>query len=107
MPQFTFASIDNYLQVDEKWFYIMPLSRTVLLLPGEKPPKMKATSKRHLIKVMLLAAATNPRYDDLRQELFDGKVGLWPFVEKVHTQRASRNRPKGTLETKPIWYRQQ
>ena len=31
---------------------------------------------------------------------FDGKIGIWPFIEKVAAKKNSRNRHKGTLETK-------
>ncbi|ETV75923.1 hypothetical protein H257_09884 [Aphanomyces astaci] len=31
--------------------------------------------------------------------LFDGKVGVWPFVESVPAVRNSRNRPTGTMAT--------
>ncbi|KAH6772373.1 hypothetical protein C2S51_010777 [Perilla frutescens var. frutescens] len=34
--------------------------------------------------------------------LFDEKIGVFPFTHKVPTKRASKNRSRGTLETKPI-----
>ncbi|XP_041995939.1 uncharacterized protein LOC121746082 [Salvia splendens] len=36
------------------------------------------------------------------QTKFDGKLGIFPFTELVAAQRKSKNRAKGTLETKPI-----
>ncbi|RLO05892.1 hypothetical protein DYB28_004488, partial [Aphanomyces astaci] len=35
------------------------------------------------------------------KQIFDGKIGIWPFVEEVAAVRSSKNRPKGTLELAP------
>jgi hypothetical protein len=51
---------------------------------------------------MFVCAVACPRWDTRANRYFDGKLGIWPFVEKVPAQRGSRNRPRGTLETKPI-----
>jgi hypothetical protein len=53
---------------------------------------------------MFLFAVARPRWDTRANRYFDGKLGMWPFVEKVPAQRASsRNRPRrGTLITKPV-----
>eukprot|EP00977_Amphora_coffeiformis_P022795 scaffold11518_cov123-Amphora_coffeaeformis.AAC.1 len=37
-----------------------------------------------------------------RNCIFDGKIGIGPFVEKVPAQKNSKNRPKGTLVTQPL-----
>jgi hypothetical protein len=34
--------------------------------------------------------------------MFDGKFGIWPFVEVVAARRSSRNRLAGTPELKPV-----
>lgn len=34
--------------------------------------------------------------------MFDGKIGVWPFVEEVTTQRNNIKRKRGTKEIKPI-----
>jgi hypothetical protein len=34
--------------------------------------------------------------------MFDGKLGLWPFIERVAAKRSSTRRAKGTIETKPV-----
>ncbi|ETV64462.1 hypothetical protein H257_18658 [Aphanomyces astaci] len=44
-------------------------------------------------------AASRPRFDHDHGELFDGKVGMWPFVQSVLAVRNSRNRPAGTMVT--------
>ncbi|KAF0682515.1 Aste57867_25371 [Aphanomyces stellatus] len=61
-----------------------------------------AKSKRFLTKVMFLAAVARPRYDVNRKRIFDGKIGIWPFVEKSPAKRKSKNRAKGTLVTKSV-----
>ena len=43
-----------------------------------------------------------PRFDTLRNTMFNGKLGIFPFVTKEPAKRKSNNRPAGTLETKPI-----
>nr|CCA28033.1 transposon protein putative [Albugo laibachii Nc14] len=56
---------------------------------------------------MFLAAVAHPRcepfslpsFDFHRKCIFDGKVGLWPFVEKYVAKRNSKNRQKGTILT--------
>jgi hypothetical protein len=51
---------------------------------------------------MFLAAVARLRFDDQGNCTFDGKLGIWPFVEKVRAKRASANWPAGMIETKPI-----
>lgn len=34
--------------------------------------------------------------------MFSGKLGIWPFVVKEPAERASKNRPAGTLVTKAV-----
>jgi len=90
------------VHVDEKWFFISEASLRMYLAPGEEPPQRAATHKSHILKVMFLVATARPRYDANGICTFDGKIGCWPFVETVLTQRASVNRPAGTLETKNV-----
>jgi hypothetical protein len=48
---------------------------------------------------MFLSAVARPRFDELGNCTFDGKIGMWPFVKQVAAQRASVNRPRGTMVT--------
>ena len=32
---------------------------------------------------------------------FDGKIGIFPFINRVVAQRDSKNRPRGSIEIKP------
>jgi hypothetical protein len=65
-------------------------------------PERYAQNKDHLIKVMFLCAIARPRYDAAGECIFDGKIGMWPFVETRIARRSSPNRPAGTPETKVI-----
>jgi hypothetical protein len=52
---------------------------------------------------MFLAAIAIPWYNATGGECtFDGKIGMWPFVERVAARRASVHHPAGTIETKPV-----
>lgn len=51
---------------------------------------------------MFLCVVARPRFDTLRNTMFEGKIGIFPFITKEPAKRKSKNRPAGTLETKPI-----
>ena len=70
------------------------------MLPYEDDPMRTCKSKNFIIKVMLLVALARPRFD--AQELFFGKIGVFPYVVQEPTKRNSFNRVVGTLETKPL-----
>ncbi|ETV81167.1 hypothetical protein H257_05754 [Aphanomyces astaci] len=61
------------------------------------------TSEVHEVhnKVMFLCAVARPRFDVGRNRIFDGRIGMWPFVVKEPAQRSSKNRPRGRLVTQP------
>ena len=56
---------------------------------------------------MFLSAMARPRYDAEGNCTFDGKLGVWAYVEWSHAQKKSKNmcfiicRKKGTWELKP------
>ncbi|ETP39280.1 hypothetical protein F442_13243 [Phytophthora nicotianae P10297] len=74
------------VHVDEKWFYVKKIGQKVYLLTGqdgtpcEDAPVQFVQSKRHILMVMFLCAVARPRGN------WDGKVGMWPVVEKYVTQ---------------------
>nr|GMD52360.1 Transposase, Tc1-like protein [Ipomoea batatas] len=72
------------------------------LLPEEEEPYRTCKSKKSITKVMFLCVVARPRFDLERNEMFDGKIGMLPFVYKEAAKRGSKNREAGTLETKPI-----
>jgi hypothetical protein len=98
-----FKGFYDHIHIDEKWFYITKVKKQFLLLPEEEVPLRQVQSKHFITKVMFLAAAARPRKStETGQWDFDGKIGIWPFVESVPAKRTSKNRPKGTLETKSV-----
>ena len=68
------------------------------LHPLEKPLPRKCVNKRHIKRVMLLAAVARPHYNYRRDCWFDGLIGTWEFVEEKVAQRISINCPAGTVE---------
>ncbi|GAX12673.1 hypothetical protein FisN_13Lu158 [Fistulifera solaris] len=97
-----FDRMMNYIHIDEKWFYMTKVNENYYLLPWEETPKRTTKSKRFITKVMFLAAVTRPRFDHVENKVFDGKIGIWPFVYKKPVKRNSKNRERGTLETKAM-----
>ncbi|GKC66258.1 hypothetical protein Tco_1098856 [Tanacetum coccineum] len=51
---------------------------------------------------MFLAAVARPRFDAFGNEVFSGKIGIFPLTTLEPAKRSSKNRVAGTLETKPI-----
>jgi hypothetical protein len=51
---------------------------------------------------MFLAAVACPCFDAEGECIFDGKIGMWPFVERVEAKRTSKNCERGTIETKVV-----
>lgn len=97
-----FIDMQNIVHIDEKWFYMTKKSETYYLHPDEADPSRTCQNKNYIGKVMFLVAMARPRFDDEGNELFDGKIGVFPLVFKQPAQRRSKNREAGTLETKPI-----
>ena len=98
----TFKTMDNIVHIDEKWFYMTKKSVNYYLLPNEEEPLRTCKSKNFIGKVMFLVAVARPRFDAQGNELFSGKIGVFPFVTSEAAKRNSINRVAGTLETKPI-----
>jgi hypothetical protein len=65
-------------------------------------PERLVGHKSHILKVMFLVTSARPCYNDTGKFTFDGKIGIWPFVEIVAARRALVCRPAGTIETKPV-----
>lgn len=93
---------EDFVHVDEKWFYLYTDGQKFYLYDDEIPPVRKVQSKRFITKVMFIAAVARPRHNTAANALFDGKVGMWAFTEKVPAVRSSRNRPAGALVTKCV-----
>ena len=90
------------VHVDEKWFFISEKELRLYIAPGEMVPTRRCHNREHLLKVIFLAAVACPHFDAEGECIFDGKVGMWPFVERVEAKRTSKNCEKGTIETKVV-----
>jgi hypothetical protein len=92
----------NEVHVDEKWFYITEREQHLYITNNEVAPHRTVVNKQHIIKIMFLCAVARPRFDEAGNCTFDGKIGMWPFVDRIPAARTSINRERGTLETKCI-----
>jgi len=90
------------VHIDEKWFFISEKVLRVYIATDETPPERYAQNADHMIKVMFLCALARPRFDNNGNCTFDGKIGMWPFVEEVAAQRRSVNRNRGDIITRVV-----
>lgn len=97
-----FKEMFDVIHVDEKWFYFTKEKRKIYLAADEDSPSRHCKSKRFITKVMFFTAVARPKWDPHKKRLFDGKIGIWPFVTTEPAPRASKNRPRGTLIKKPV-----
>jgi hypothetical protein len=98
-----FKEMHDVVHLDELWYY---LTRIVVdhyyLAPHEPDPDRRTRHKSHIPKCMFLSAVARLRFDNGRNQWFDGKLGLWPIAHEVPAQRDSNNRRRGTLEWKDL-----
>lgn len=97
-----FAAMHDIVHIDEKWFYMTKKTETYYLHPVEDPPYRSCQSKNYIGKVMFLAAMARPRFDGEGNEIFSGKIGIFPFAKMQPAKRGSKNRAAGTMELKPM-----
>jgi hypothetical protein len=98
------------IHIDEKWFYLDKAKRKTYLAENEEAPFRQMKNKQYVEKVMFLCAVARPRKrypnqqhlrnggnadDRICEWSFDGKIGVWPFVEWYTAERRSRHRPRG------------
>ncbi|XP_074299712.1 uncharacterized protein LOC141630865 [Silene latifolia] len=100
--QVIFKDQSNIIHLDEKWFSKTKPTTRFYLAKGETEPHRCVQSKSFIEKVMFMCAVARPQYGSNGEVVFDGKIGIWPFVCQVPAQRNSKNRVAGTLETKCI-----
>lgn len=97
-----FSGMHNVIHIDEKWFYMTRATQRMYKLPEEVAPYRSCKNKKYIIKIMFMCAVSRPVYDSEGQLIFDGKIGLFPLTKEEPALRNSKNRPRGTMETKPI-----
>jgi hypothetical protein len=78
-----FIEMDNIVHIDEKWFNAIQKNKNFYMLPGEIDPHRTVHNKNSIDKVMMLSTIALPMHDDAGNEIFSGKLGVWPFVRKV------------------------
>lgn len=98
----SFKPMYNVVYIDEKWFYRTRRNQKYYLANDEERPQRTVKSKKFIEKVMFLAVVTRPRFDENGQCIFDGKLGIFPFVKVEPAKRWSPNRDAGVLVTKAM-----
>ncbi|XP_044374869.1 uncharacterized protein [Triticum aestivum] len=97
----TFKASFNKVHLDEKIFYRTRKTQKMYLSHREEAPKRECKHKNHIQQIMFLSAMARPRYDSQGNCVFDGKIGVWAFVDWVPAQKKSANRGRGEWELKP------
>lgn len=90
------------VHIDKKWFYLTRAAHRFYLTPEEADPHRSCKNKNFITKVMFMCVVCRPIFAEDGSVIFDGKIGIFPFTEQIAAKRTSKNRPAGTLETKPI-----
>ena len=78
-----FLDMHNILHIYEKWFYMTKKKKTYYLVSEEDDPHRTVQNKNCIGKVMFLGVLGQPLWDDQGNELFSGKLGIFPFVVEV------------------------
>ncbi|XP_057532935.1 uncharacterized protein LOC130810827 [Amaranthus tricolor] len=94
--------IYDFIHIDEKWFHLTKKTQRVYLSHKEKIPYRAAKSSKFIPKAMFLGVVARPRWNRYGQCIFYGKIGIFPFINRVAAHRDSKNRPRGAIEIKPI-----
>jgi hypothetical protein len=72
----------NSIHIDEKWFFLcQDGARYILVEDKDSPeadPVRRTRHKSHITKVMFLCAQARPRWDYSNNQMWDGKLGIWP-----------------------------
>jgi hypothetical protein len=72
--------------MEKKWYNTTSKYKKYYMLPGEDDPHRTVRNKNRIGKVIFLSAVARPIFDDAGNCIFDGKLGVWPFVTKAqHT----------------------
>jgi hypothetical protein len=92
LPQF------NKVHIDKEWFHLCQDGERYILDDGEAPPVQKTKHKGYIEKVMFLCAQARPRWGHTTNQIWDGKLGIWPIG--VYKIAQSVNRLARTQEWK-------
>jgi hypothetical protein len=67
---------------------------------GESHVYRAVKNTKHLKMAMFLCAQARPRCDHNANQMWDGKIGMWPIGQFQPAARASANQPRGAL----VWH---
>jgi hypothetical protein len=85
----TFKGSFNIIHLDEKTFYRTRKTQNMYLSHREEAPRRECKHKNHIQQIMFLSAMARPRYDAHGNCTFDGKIGVWAFVDWVQAKKKS------------------
>ena len=84
-----FSYFNNYIHIDEKWFYVKKVNKNLYLGPSETITTRKTKSKKNMTKVMFLVSVSRPLMVVKRGKYLYGKIGFFPLVEELHEKEKS------------------
>ena len=97
-----FENMEDLIQIDEKWFYLMKDGQCFIIVADEDEPYRHVQHKSFLMKIMFLCAVARPRYDMYKNTWFDGKIGIWPIRKWELAKWSSKKHAKEM----PVWKNQ-
>ena len=98
-----FSLMYNVVHIDEKWFFMSRETQGFYLFTWEEEEPYRCVQNKNFIgKVMFIAVVARPLVNTNGDILWDGKIGIFPFIETQMAIRSSSNRAAGTLELKAI-----
>lgn len=71
-----FIDMYNIVYIDEKWFYMSKNTEKYYLFSVEEDPLRQCQSSHYIGKVMFLVVMGCPKFDNERNEIFSGKIGV-------------------------------
>ncbi|XP_057530102.1 uncharacterized protein LOC130808661 [Amaranthus tricolor] len=89
---------EDAMRRDYPWLF----AQTYYLALSEVEPHREIQLKRFISKIMFMCTVAKQIYSSNGNVIFDGKIGMWPFISQEPAKRSSKNRRRGELETKPI-----
>lgn len=86
----------DWVNIDEKWFYLWVPRRKVKVPGGHAALKKPMQARSHIPKVMFLTAICRPR----PEHNFNGLIGIWRVCLPYEAKKASVNHEKGEVYDK-------
>ncbi|MCL7051137.1 hypothetical protein MKW94_004513, partial [Papaver nudicaule] len=100
MENLMFEGMSKVIHIDEKWFYMTKTTENYYLLPEEEEPHRTCQRKRFIKKKKRQCSLQ--QFNSFGEVVFDGKLGIFPFVVQEVAKCSSKNSPAGSLEDKPM-----